>query len=161
MAMRPNPRWSCPLWPRSSYVGPLAAARLAAGAPIWLSHSRFARPPIHFIADSLTVSAPLLHSRYTDPAAALRNLKLAELRKRALSAGMAEAVVQRALDSEEPRAAMVELLLAGAGPVVDLTYSTPAPRRSVTAFARSPAALSSSMVPIAEGAPAVPSSGSA
>jgi hypothetical protein len=105
--MRPNPRWSCPLWPRSSYVGPLAAARLAAGAPIWLSHSRFARPPIHFIADSLTVSAPLLHSRYTDPAAALRNLKLAELRKRALSAGMAEAVVQRALDREEPRAAMV------------------------------------------------------
>ena len=66
--------------------------------------------------------------RYTDPAAALRNLRLAELRKRALSAGMAEAVVQRVLDSEEPRAAMVELLLVGAGPVVDLTYSTPAPR---------------------------------
>ena len=72
--------------------------------------------------------APLLHSQNTNPAAALRNLKLTELRKRALSAGMAEAVVQRALDSEEPRAAMVELLLAGAGPVVDLTYSTPAPR---------------------------------
>jgi hypothetical protein len=47
--------------------------------------------------------APLLHSQNTNPAAALRNLKLTELRKRALSAGTSEEVVQRALDSEGPR----------------------------------------------------------
>ena len=90
--MRPSPRWSCHPWPLK------LRGRCTNQAPA-LPHT--SARPLH--SRLLTALAPLLHSQNTNPAAALRNLKLTELRKRALSAGTSEEVVQRALDSEGPR----------------------------------------------------------